>query len=183
MTTRRGFLGAMLAAMTAPYAMSNGVARGILMPGKPLVELPAPKAQGFTESEGGVLVPDNFAGPMLKLFTAAGILLAEIPLNQRQQALFDYGRSVAMDFTGQGGVIASGMAARYELDLSPERRVKGVVGIEGNLRLDNAALVTGQCITIPALGVLDHKRLNPMSDRHTLFDRKIITDGGGFNDV
>lgn len=144
MTTRRGFLGAMLAAMTAPYVMTNAVERGVLMPVQPKI---------WTPSEN-VIESSVYDGPMIRLFTAGGILLATIPLNERQQALFDYGRRVGMDFTGKGGVIATGMAARYELDLGQDRRIKGDVGANGGFQLDNRALVVGQDINIPAMQVM-----------------------------
>lgn len=172
MLKRRSFLGAMLASFTAPYVMADAVKRGtIMVPAPPKIILPG---------DGGILMPANFTGPMIKLFTAAGILLAEIPLNERQQALFDYGRSVAMDFSGQGDAVASGMATDFELALSKDRRIKGKVGNE--LRLNNAALVTGQCIEFPALGIIDHKHvMDPRWPRTELFDREIIKRESGYS--
>lgn len=139
---RRGFLGAMLASFTAPYVMANAIERGVIMPVQPKV---------WTPSEN-VIETSVYDGPMIRLYTAGGILLASIPLNERQQALFDYGRKVGMDFTGQGGVIASGIADRYELDLGADRRMNGKVG--DGFRMDNTALVVGQDINIPAMNVM-----------------------------
>lgn len=139
---RRSFLGAMLASFTAPYVMSGGLGRGILMPGK--------ATPAFAMSDGGVLVPSNFVGPMLRLFTEAGILLASIPLSKQQQALFDYGRSVSMNFAGHGDVIRTGVAARYEVDLSDDVRHKGEVN-QGNFPLQSTAFVVGQNVTIPSM--------------------------------
>ena len=50
----------------------------------------------------------------------------------------------------------------------PSVRVREV----GNeLRLNNAALVTGQCIEFPSLGVIDHKHvMDPKWPRAELFD-------------
>lgn len=54
---RRGFLGAILAAGTAPLVLRSGIARGILMPGR----------------------PRRMAGAHIDVFSAAGILLASVP--------------------------------------------------------------------------------------------------------
>lgn len=166
---RRSFLGAMLAAFAAPAIAKSGV----LMPIKPL----APS--GYAISDGGLLVPEAFAGPMIRLYTAAGILLASIPLSKQQEAMFDYGRAVAMDFSGQGSVVQTGMASRFELELGPGMLKTGEVGPAGGFNLDNKALVVGQDITIPAMGVRmpQHRQLDP-----DVYSRRIIVPGEPFDD-
>lgn len=156
MMQRRGFLGAMLAAMAAPAVMTSAIERGILMPVQPKI---------WTPSEN-VIESSVYDGPMLRLFSAGGIMLASIPLTKQQQAMFDYGRKVSMDFSGAGNVIATGMAARYELDISPTLRQKGMVGQGGGLQLSSEALVVGQDVTIPSMTVGGNER-----HFHELIDR------------
>lgn len=158
MMQRRSFLGAMLAAFTAPAIITDGIAREVLMP----VHAPP----GYAMSDGGVLMPANFVGPMLKLFTAAGILLAEVQLSKKQESLFDYGRIVSLDLAGQAGVVATGHAARYELELAEGLRHCGKVG-EGGLHLNNNALTVGQLVAINNMSVRGEARLM-RAGRYTL---------------
>lgn len=160
MMQRRSFLGAMLAAFAAPAVMSSAIERGVLMPAPKKIWTPGDEML-MPDNFAGVLMPANFAGPMLKLFTASGILLAEVQMSKKQESLFDYGRIVALDLVGQAGVVATGHAARYELELAEGLRHCGKVG-EGGLHLNSNALTAGQLVSINNMSVRGDAKLKLM---------------------
>ncbi len=106
MTTRRSFLGAMLAAATAPFVISNGLARGVLMPAPRKIWLP-----GDDE-----IVP---AGPLLKLYSgtpeAGGVLLAVIPL------IAGAAQQSSIDLRGQGQSTQAGLRVASSSKTVPGR--------------------------------------------------------------
>lgn len=157
MMQRRSFLGAMLAAMVAPAV----VKASSLMP---------IHADRFKESDGGLLVPkelsdmeigrfesmrvieESLVGPRLDIFTAAGVLLATIPMGAPQVQEMDFGRLKEMRLEGGTGVVlATGTAERFELKGTP-MDVSGVVGRNG-LSLSSANLLAGSDLTMIQFGV------------------------------
>lgn len=148
MMKRRGFLGAMLAAATAPFVMSSAIERGVLMPAPRKVWMPG---------DDSLLVPDIHRGAMLKIFTAAGTLLATIPMSEPRVEKFDYGHAmgIALD-GGTGDVIASGVASSFELvGVGAAGNIKGSVG-PGGLVLDSRHVVTGANITVSKMAFMRH---------------------------
>jgi hypothetical protein len=180
MLKRRSFLGAMLASFTAPYAMSNGVARGSLMvPVPQKIWTPPTEIADCTMTIKEYM--DKFVdGPAIRLYSGTpenpGTLLATVPLEMLKEQFVDYDTKLARRYGGTGYVQATGLAGAFKIvGLPGGGEISGQIG-DSLFELNSRMLATGDQINMTHVDVL-MKKHRVGGIRYSDEARKAMLDG------
>jgi hypothetical protein len=148
MTSRRGFLAAMLAAASAPVFIKSSIlmpVKKVWMPQDGHLRYSDAMKKARLENIGAAL--NTQFGGVVDFFTAGGVLLASVPLGGLAPEPASDGKIQLQFSAGTGVVDCSGTAETYKLRVPGVLEYGGVIGA-GGIELDNKAMCTGQEIAL-----------------------------------